>query len=80
MVSSSVTVREVGENTMPDVSSSSMLMVAWFGVPVVTPASGMVPKPSSTLSLSSSNVSSVAANVIVLEVSPASKVTDAGAE
>ena len=73
-----MTVSLVGLNTMPDVSSSVMATVAWLVVPTLTPSSGMVPKPSSTLSLSSSKVSCVAWKVIVCDVSPELKVTVAG--
>ena len=78
MESSSVTVTDTGSNTMPDVSSSVMATVAWFGEPAVTPSSGIVPKPSSTLSLSSSTVSCVAVTVKVFDVSPELKTTVPG--
>ena len=54
-----------------------MLTVDVLVVPAVTRA-GSVPKPNSTVSPSSSTVSSVAANVNDLDVSPLLKVTLAG--
>ena len=60
-------------------SSSSMLTVVVAVVPALTPP-GSVPKASNTLSPSSSMESCVALNVIVFDVSPASKVTLIGTE
>ena len=72
-------VSAAAETETPAPSSSSMLTVVVAVVPALTPM-GSVPKPSSTLSPSSSSMSSVALNVIVFDVSPASKVTLAGTE
>ena len=55
-----------------------MVTVACAGLPSDTPV-GSVPNSSSTLSLSSSTVSAVAANVNVCSVSPDAKVTLVGA-
>ena len=68
-------VRLASETVTPTPSSSSMLTVA------VAPAltrSGSVPKPSSTLSPSSSIMSCVASNVIVFDVSVALKIKFVG--
>ena len=51
-----------------------METVVWSVTPSLTPA-GSVPNSSSTLSPSSLSVSWVALNLIVCDVSPASKVT-----
>ena len=51
------------------------LTVVVAGVPAVTPLGRLVPKPSSTLSASSSMESSAAVKVIVFDISSASKVT-----
>ena len=58
-------------------SSSVMLTVVSLGVPALT-SGGRVPKPSFTLSSSSSSVSWVALKVNVFAVSPLLKVTLAG--
>ena len=58
-------------------SLSVMVTVVVEVVPADTPVGG-VPKPSATVSPSSSAVSSVAAKVNVFDVSPLAKVTLAG--
>ena len=55
-------------------SSSLIDTVVSAGLPALTPA-GSVPKPSFTLSPSSSTVSSVAVNVMLCSLSPLSNVT-----
>ena len=73
-------VSAAAETETPASSSSSMLTVVVTVVPTLTPAGRLVPKPSSTLSPSSSMVSCVAVKVIVFDVSPVSKVTLPGTE
>ena len=72
-------VSAAAETEIPASSSSSMLTVVVAVVPALTPP-GSVPKASNTLSPSSSMESCVALNVIVFDVSPASKVTLIGTE
>ena len=69
----------VASPTLTDGSTSlsTIVTVAWDGVPAVTPA-GSVPKVSATLSPGSASVSSVAASVKVCSVSVAPKVTLSG--
>ena len=59
-------------------SLSVMVTVVVEVVPAVTPVGRDAPKPRATVSPSSSAESSVAAKVMVFEVSPAAKVTLAG--
>ena len=73
-------VSAASETETPASSSSSMLTVVVTVVPTLTPAGRLVPKPSSTLSPSSSMASCVAVKVIVFDVSPVSKVTLPGTE
>ena len=78
-VEPSVTVYDAApkETVTAGSSLSVMVTVVVEVVPAVTPVGG-VPKPSATVSPSSSTVSSSAVKVNVLEVCPASKVTFAG--
>ena len=76
----STIVSESLETETPGVSSSVMVTVVVAGVPALTPLGRFVPKPSSTLSPSSSMESCVAVKVIVFDVSPVSKVTLPGTE
>ena len=70
-------VRPNSETVTPATSSSSMLTVAVAVAPAVT-RGGSVPKPSSTLSPSSTIMSSVGVNVNVCSVSPELNIKFAG--
>ena len=74
------TLIERGETVTPGSSSSVMLTVVSFGVPVFTRSGRPVPNPSSTLSPSSSSLSYVALKVSVRPVCPLANVTLDGTE
>ena len=73
----SAMVSEASETETPATSSSVMLTVACVVVPSET-AGGSVPKPSSTLSPSSSTSSWAAVKVMVCDICPVLKVTLGG--